>query len=228
MGGIQKFSLIDFPGKISAVIFTQGCNFRCRYCHNSELCRPLENQKAVSLENIFDFLESRRGKLEAVTITGGEPTIHPDLLRVIKKIKKLGFLTKLDTNGSNPRVLRSAIKQRLLDYIAMDIKAPLDQYKKIMGWSISPEILKESIDLIIKSGVAHEFRTTIVKSLTTKDNLCEIARIINGAEIYYLQKFIPSDKINDSKLLNSVSYSDEELQQLSRRFVEFVKNCRIR
>jgi pyruvate formate lyase activating enzyme len=230
IGGLQKFSLIDFPGKTCAIIFTQGCNFRCRYCHNPEICHLSKNQKTIPLDGVYGFLKSKVGKLDAVTITGGEPTIHSDLTKMIKKIKKMGFLVKLDTNGSNPDILRTIIKEKLVDYIAMDVKAPLnkDKYAKIMGWAISPNILRESIKIIIDSQIHHEFRTTIVKSLTTKKDLCEIAKTIKGAENYYLQKFIPSQKIYDKKLLNDTSYSDSDLQRLADEFLKFVKNCEVR
>jgi pyruvate formate lyase activating enzyme len=227
---IQKFSLIDFPGKTCATIFTQGCNFRCRYCHNPETWHPSREQKSIPLDSVYNFLKSRVGKLDAVTITGGEPTIHSDLIEVIKKIKKMGLLVKLDTNGSNTDTLITIIKERLVDYIAMDVKAPLDKdkYAKIIGWPISPNILMESIKIIIDSRINHEFRTTIAKSLTTKEDLCEIAKTIKGAENYYLQKFVPSQKINDKKLLNDTSYPYDDLQRLADEFLKFVKNCKVR
>jgi pyruvate formate lyase activating enzyme len=230
IAGIQKFSLIDFPGKTCAIIFTQGCNFRCRYCHNPETFHLPKNQKSIPLDSIYNFLESKKGKLDAVTITGGEPTIHSDLIKMIKKIRKMGFLIKLDTNGSSANTLKMIIKERLVDYIAMDVKAPLykDKYTEIMGWPISPNILRENIKIIIDSGIDHEFRTTIAKSLTTKENLREIAKTIKGAENYYLQKFVPSQKIYDKKLLNDTSYPDDELQRLADEFLEFVKNCEVR
>ncbi|HOE74858.1 MAG TPA: anaerobic ribonucleoside-triphosphate reductase activating protein [bacterium] len=228
IAGLQKFSLIDYPDKICAIIFTRGCNFRCRYCHNPEICRNLKDQTNIPLKEIYHFLQRKKGKLDAVTITGGEPTIHPDLIRMIKRIKEMGFLLKLDTNGSNPDVLETIIQKKLVDYIAMDIKAPLEKYKEIMGWPISPEVLTRSINLIINSGIHHEFRTTIAKSLTTKEDLCKIAKTIKGAESYYLQRFVPSQKIYDKSLLPDTSYSSNELVLLAEKMLKFVEKCGVR
>jgi pyruvate formate lyase activating enzyme len=134
IGGLQKFSLLDYPGKISAVVFTQGCNFRCPYCHNPELVDPERFQECIPEDEIFAFLETRRGKLEAVTVTGGEPTIQNGLSSFVRRIKDMGFMVKLDTNGSRPEVLEELIRHKLIDYIAMDIKAPLEKYEAVTGW----------------------------------------------------------------------------------------------
>jgi pyruvate formate lyase activating enzyme len=228
IGGIQKFSLIDYPGKICAIIFTRGCNFRCRYCHNPELVIPEKYAPEIPLSQIYDFLESRRDKLDAISITGGEPTQHSDLIEVIKKIKNMGFLVKLDSNGSHPEMLEKIINQKLVDYLAMDIKAPLEDYHKIMGWPVEIEKLKKSIELIINSGINYEFRTTIVKNLTNKDDLRKIAKTIQGAKKYFLQKFIPT-KINDPRLLkDESSYSNKELQELALELMVYVKYCDVR
>ena len=227
IGGLEKFSLIDFPGKTCAIIFTIGCNFRCRYCHNPELVIPEKYTPAISADEVYEFLESRRGKLDAVTITGGEPTQHDDLIDMVRKLKGMGFLVKLDSNGSRPEVLETMIAEKLVDYIAMDIKAPLDDYEKIMGWPIPAEKLRQSIELILGSGLEHEFRTTIVKSLTSLDDLRQIAETIKGAKNYYLQKFIPT-KLNDERLMGDVSYSDEELNALAKELEAFVGHCGVR
>jgi pyruvate formate lyase activating enzyme len=227
IGGLQKFSLIDYPGKTSAIIFTIGCNFRCKYCHNPELVIPKDYTKETSLPDIYDFLETRRGKLDAVCITGGEPTQHADLFEMIERIKKLGFLVKLDSNGSRPETLEGFIKKKMVDYIAMDIKAPLENYSKTIGWGIQPEKLKKSIDLIMNSGIEYEFRTTIVKSLLSKNDLEKIAQLINGAENYYLQKFIPT-KLVDPAFKKELSYSDDEMSKFAIEFRKYVKNCHVR
>jgi pyruvate formate lyase activating enzyme len=227
IGGFQKFSLIDYPGKISAIIFTIGCNFRCPYCHNPKLIIPEKKSPKISLLKIYNFLEKRRGKLDAVSITGGEPTLHTDLPEIIGKIKKMGFLVKLDSNGTRPEMLKYLIDKKLVDYLAMDIKAPLEDYSKITGNTLSIDKLKKSIDLIIDSEVKYEFRTTIVKSLTSKDDLRKIAQTIKGAENYYLQRFIPTE-IYDPSLVNEVSYSDLELKELSQELEVFVKSCNVR
>ncbi len=227
IGGLRKFSLIDYPGKTSAVIFTVGCDFRCRYCHNPELVIPEKYTSEIPLSEIYDFLESRRGKLDGVCVTGGEPTLHKDLPEMLEKIKSMGFLVKLDSNGGNPEALKNFIDKGLVDYIAMDIKAPLEDYPKITGRPASVEKLKESIDLIMKSGIEYEFRTTVAKSLTSADDLTKIARVINGAENYYLQKFIPAE-MNDPSLSDNPPYSDGELAAIAKQLEKYVKNCRIR
>lgn len=227
IGGLQKFSLIDYPGKTCAIIFTRGCNFRCRYCHNPELVIPEKYAPEIPLSQIYDFLESRRGKLDAVSITGGEPTQHSNLIEVMKIIKNLGFLVKLDSNGSRPEVFEKIIDEKLADYLAMDIKAPLEDYSKIMGWPMPVEKLKKSIELIMNSGIDYEFRTTIVKSLTSKDDLRKIVKTIQGAKKYFLQKFIPT-KLNDPSFMEEALYSDEELKKLALELVAYIKHSDVR
>jgi pyruvate formate lyase activating enzyme len=227
IGGLVKFSLNDYPGKTSAVIFTQGCNFRCRYCHNPELVIPEKYSAEIPIDDVYKFLESRIGKLDAVCITGGEPTQHSDLPEMIKKIKGMGFLVKLDTNGSRPEMIEKIIKGGNVDYIAMDIKAPFEDYKKITGVAVDTEKLKKSISLIINSNLPHEFRTTVVKSLTSFDDLRKIAESIKGADNYFLQKFVPT-KLNDPSLMNETSYTKEELKGLAVELENFVKHCGVR
>lgn len=227
IGGLQKFSLIDYPGKISAIIFTMGCNFRCAYCHNPELVIPARYTTEISFSEVFDFLDSRRGKLEAVCITGGEPTQHSGLLEMIKKIKNMGFLVKLDSNGSRPELLKELLDKKMIDYVAMDIKAPFEKYSKITGCHVFVEKIKRSIDIIMSSSIEYEFRTTIVKSLTSKDDLRKIAKTISGADNYYLQKFI-STKLVNSNLSKEVSYSENELEELAIELKKYVKNCNVR
>jgi len=227
IGGLQKFSLIDYPGKTCAIIFTIGCNFRCKYCHNPELVIPEKYAKEIPIADVYRFLENRRGKLDAVCITGGEPTQHLDLFEVVEKIKEMGFLIKLDSNGSRPEVLENFLKKKAIDYIAMDVKAPLENYSKIVGWQIRGEKIKKSIDLIMNSGIEYEFRTTIEKSLTSKNDLRKIAQTIKGAENYYLQKFIPT-KLIEPTLEKEIQYSDYELGELAEELKKYVKNCSVR
>ncbi|MFH1405072.1 MAG: anaerobic ribonucleoside-triphosphate reductase activating protein [Patescibacteria group bacterium] len=227
IAGLQKFSLIDYPGKTCAIIFTRGCNFRCKYCHNPELVIPQKYAKEIPIETIFNFLEQRRNKLDAVCITGGEPTVHADLIGVIKKIKSIGFLIKLDSNGTRPDVLKKIIDQKLVNYIAMDVKAPLEKYPKITGCKISKNKIKQSIGLIINSGIDHEFRTTVVEPLTSEDDLKNIVQMIQGAQNYYLQKFVPT-KTLDPDIINDKSLSDNILNKLIKEFSTGVTNCQIR
>jgi len=227
IGGFQKFSLIDYPGKTSAILFTTGCNFRCRYCHNPELVIPEQFAQDIPLTSIYSFLKTRKGKLDAVTITGGEPTHHNDLLEMIQEIKSLGFLIKLDSNGSRPEVLKSIIDKKLVDYLAMDIKAPLPDYAKIMGWKIPVEILRQSIQLIMNSGIEYEFRTTIVKAFTSKDDLKKIAKTIQGAKKYFLQRFSPATLIDNNCNIEK-SYSIKELEELAKELQDYIIFCGIR
>jgi len=226
IGGFQKFSLIDYPGKISCIVFTQGCNFRCPYCHNPELI-PFTPLVKIKEETILSFLEKRKGKIDAVVITGGEPTIHQDLLKFIQKIKEIGYLIKLDTNGSNPEMLEIIINHNLVDYIAMDIKAPLEKYREVIHSVISLEEVKRSIRMIMNSGIKYEFRTTVVKSQLSKEDIINIGKLVEGAELYILQKFIPS-KTLDPNFSNEKTYSDEEFKDLQRKLEKFVCRCLIR
>ncbi|OPY87280.1 MAG: molybdenum cofactor biosynthesis protein A [Smithella sp. PtaU1.Bin162] len=216
IGGLQKVSLIDYPGMICAVIFLQGCNFKCPYCHNPELVNSRLFQPCLDEDAVLNFLNTRRGKLDAVTITGGEPTIQKTLLPFIKKIRKMEFAVKLDTNGSQPQVVRALLTNKLLDFIAMDIKSPLDKYKAVAGVPIDPEKIMESISIILQTGLPCEFRTTIVKSQLTPNDILKIAALIPGAHHYVLQKFIPVKTLN-KKFLQEESYSEDELEKIKKR-----------
>jgi len=228
IGGLQKFSMIDYPGKLSAIIFTKGCNFRCGYCHNPELADFKCNARGlVSEEEVLGFLKNRKSKLDAVTVTGGEPTLQPDLIDFLRKIKKIGFLIKLDSNGSNPDILEKVIKEGLADYIAMDIKAPLERYKDVVNFSVDPERIKRSIDLIKRSGVDYEFRTTVVKSQLSEDDFEKIGNLIKGSRLYALQKFIPTKTV-DPDFLKKETYSDEEFEKMKGIMENFVESCIIR
>ncbi|MCK5096043.1 MAG: anaerobic ribonucleoside-triphosphate reductase activating protein [Candidatus Pacebacteria bacterium] len=226
-GGLQKFSLIDYPGKTCAILFTVGCNFRCPYCHNPELISLNNDTVVIEEKGILKFLENRIGKLDAVSITGGEPTLHKDLLSFMKKLKDMGFLIKLDSNGTRPLVLQKALDEKLVDYLAMDVKAPLDKYEKVTIKPINVEDIKKSIDIIKNSGIDHEFRTTVVRSLLSKDDILKIGETIAGAKRYYLQKFIAT-KTNDPKYLKETTYSDEELEELRTKIAKKVKICKVR
>ncbi len=226
IGGLQKCSLIDYPGKISAIVFTIGCNFRCPYCHNPELVNETVETE-YSESEIFDFLKTRIGKLDAVVITGGEPTLHDDLIHFMEKVKSLGFLVKLDSNGTHPYVLKEAIERKCVDYIAMDIKAPLSKYHTITGMPTNVEAIRESIALLMNSPVAYEFRTTINKALTSPEDVEEMAQAITGADAYYLQKFV-SNTILNPQLNRKITYTDEEFYELFERAKPHVKYCAIR
>ncbi len=224
IGGIQKTSLLDYPEKISTIIFTKGCNFRCGYCHNPELFSQSSSQ-VISSPDFFKFLKCRQGKIDAVVITGGEPSLQKDLFEFILKIKNLGFLVKLDTNGSFPEVLRKVLPN--IDYVAMDIKAPLEKYSKITGTDINISKIKESIDLIMNSGVEYEFRTTVVKSQLSPEDILNISKTIKGAKKYYLQKF-RTEKVLDSKFQEETTYTEEEFKKILDKIKWNIKKVELR
>ncbi len=227
IGGIQKSSLLDYPEKISAIVFTQGCNYRCGYCHNPELVGA-NIEKEMPIQNVsafFEFLKTRINKLDGVVITGGEPTLQPDLKEFIKQIKTLGFLVKLDTNGTNPEVLKELIDENLLDYIAMDIKAPIDKYSNIVNVKINTDNIKKSIELIMNSNVDYEFRTTVIQNQLSFNDFEKIGQMIKGAKKYYLQKFI-SSKILDENLANEKTYSQKDFEKIItilKKYINFVE-----
>jgi len=219
--------LIEYPGKISAIAFTQGCNFRCPYCHNPELVDPELYGDCLPEEMVFSFLEKRKGKLDAVTITGGEPTIHHDLIDFIERVKRIGYLVKLDTNGSCPHVLKQLINGRLVDYIAMDMKGPLHKYKTVTKSKIDEGKIKESIEMIMKSGLPYEFRTTIPKRLLQEDDLVEMGMFLRNATCYVLQPFIPT-KTLDKRFQKYEAYSQEEMEYLRDRLKKDVPAVQLR
>jgi pyruvate formate lyase activating enzyme len=227
IGAYLKFSLIDYPGKVCAIIFTQGCNFRCPYCHNPELVNSELWGASVPEEEIFQFLKSRQGKLEAVEITGGEPTLQPDLATFLGKIKKLNYLVKLDSNGSRPEVLKKIIELGLVDYLAMDVKAPLEKYQEVTNSPVEPEKIRRSIEIIMNSGLAYEFRTTVVKSQLGRKDILKIGELIKGAQLYVLQKFVPS-KVLKPEFIEEATYSGQEFRYLKNDCQEFVVECIVR
>lgn len=227
IGAIQKFSMVDYPGKLSAIIFTQGCNFRCPYCHNPELVEPDKFQNTIPISEIKYFLEKRKGKLSAVCITGGEPTIHNDLPEMIKIIKKMGFSVKLDTNGTNPQMLEKLINQEILDYIAMDIKAPLDKYPMVTNSEVNLKNIEKSIKLIRNSKVTYEFRTTVLKLFLNNNDLLKIRDLISGAEKYYIQNFV-SIKTLDNSLQNQELTTNLDLDIIKNDFRNYFDKFAVR
>ncbi|MGD9153155.1 MAG: anaerobic ribonucleoside-triphosphate reductase activating protein [Gammaproteobacteria bacterium] len=189
IGGIQSFTLSDYPGYCAAIIFTIGCNFRCPYCHNKSLCD--ESAAQITEKEIMDFLITKQGKLDGVVITGGEPTIQTDLENFIQKIKELNYIVKLDTNGSYPNVLTRLITKGLLDYIAMDIKAPFSIYDKLAGTQVSISAIYHSIKIIASSGIEHVFRTTWDKKLLTEYDISVIKSLLPAGSKFITQKCTP-------------------------------------
>lgn len=228
IGGLEKTSLLDYPGKISAIIFTYGCNLRCSYCHNPELViEEFDEKHSVSEEELLKFLERKKGKLDAVVITGGEPLLHADLEKLIIKIRDMGFLIKLDTNGLLPSKLRDLIRKNLLDYIAMDIKYPADDYPIMTGIATVMEKIRDSIRIIMNSGVDYEFRTTYVKGIHTFRSAKYIGQLIQGAKLYYVQNFRDGKTITQGFDSNN-SFTDKELRRIKREAGLYVKKTIIR
>jgi len=225
IGAFQKFSMIDYPGKTCAIIFTTGCNFRCPFCHNKELVLPEEFPEPVDFEEVKNFLKSRVGLLDAVEFTGGEPLINRDILTYVKEIKDMGFLVKIDTNGSVPSVLKEVIPYA--DYVAMDIKAPLEKYHLASGVAFDVRSIKESVDIIIKEAKDYEFRTTIFKNfIEGKEDMIAIGKLIEGAKIYYIQR--PHfDKVLDPNYQFKL-HSAKELEELKEAVKPYVKEVIIR
>lgn len=227
IGGLQRISLIEYPGRISAIVFTQGCNFRCPYCHNPELVDPDQYAPLIQEEEVFAFLEKRRGKLDAVTVTGGEPTLQADLERFLFTIRNMGYLIKVDTNGSHPDVLEKLIRTGLVDYLAMDLKGPLTKYRRIASVKVAAPAIRESIDLITASGIEHEFRTTVVRSQLDLPDLLSMAKMVKKADCYVLQPFVPARTL-DPSFLAETSYSPEEFSAIRERLEKEVRRVIVR
>jgi len=235
IGGLQKLTLIDYPGKIVATVFLIGCNFRCPYCHNPELVDPkqIKNQVQIKELDFFKFLDKRINLLDGVCITGGEPTVSPDLPRFIKKIKKRGFLVKLDTNGSNPKMLKFLIKNNLIDFIAMDVKTSISKYNKVKAKNKIPQI-KESINIIKNSNKDYEFRITVVPRIVDKKDIKEIGKWLEGAKKFVIQQFRPvsstegSIKSLDPSFENIKPYSLQTLQKMVKILKPYIDTVELR
>lgn len=226
-GGFIPCTIIDYPGKTACMVFTIGCNFRCPYCHNPELVDET-TENTIPSASVLSFLKKRKGMLDGVVITGGEPTIHgEELLSFMRRVKKLGFFVKLDTNGTNPDFLKAALKEKLLDYIAMDVKAPLRAYHHIAGRPVNTRAIRESIELLMKGAVLYEFRTTVVKALLSPADIEAIAKEIAGAERFYLQKFVPATILNP-QFKRKTTYTDEEFESLRKKAAAHVAYCGVR
>jgi len=227
IGYLQKSSFIDYPGKISAIIFTQGCNFRCGYCHNPELVDPGLFSEQIDLDDIIAFLEKRKGKIDAVVITGGEPTIHKDLPIFTKRIKDMGYLVKVDTNGTNPDILEDVISHGSVDYIAMDLKAPIEKYEYVVKVKVDRDAIASSVSMIMNSGVDYEFRTTLVRGLLVPDDILKIGDMIRGARQYVLQNFVSSKHL-DKDFITANSFSVAMLAELKLKLDSMLGNVIVR
>lgn len=216
LGGFQKLTLLDYPGKIAATVFTVGCSFRCPFCHNPELVDLRLAHNEESEKAFFEFLAKRKNRLEGVCVTGGEPTIQPDIIEFIKKIKAEGFLVKLDSNGTRPDVLKKLIDQKLIDYIAMDIKSPLENYDEVTGSKVDKDRIRLSVNLIMHSHLPYEFRTTVVPGLHCEEDFEKIAKWISGAPAYYLQEYREEQKILDPNLKKKTKGKKIDLEKIKK------------
>ena len=193
--GLQKTTLLDFPGKVACTVFTAGCNFRCPFCHNATLVISPDMSELIAEDEFFAFLKKRVGILDGVCITGGEPLLQRDVEEFIKKIRELGLAVKLDTNGAYPERLKAIINQGLVDYVAMDIKNSKEKYALTAGADVNIDKISKSVDILMTSGVEYEFRTTVVRELHSHDDINSIGKWIAGAQRYFLQSFIDSGEL---------------------------------
>ncbi len=213
INGLQKVSFIDYPGHIVATIFFGGCNFRCPYCHNSGLVHNIGLPR-IPVEELYEHLENRRGKLDGICITGGEPTLNPHLPTIIEGVKERGFKVKLDTNGTNPRMLGDLLSRGMVDYVAMDIKAPPERYGEVVRRPVRIDAIQRSIDLIRTTAPDYEFRTTIVRDLITARDLQKIGEWLHGSKRYALQQFRPTNTL-DPSYRHKKAYTLEEMEEFA-------------
>lgn len=224
--GIQKLTLLDYPGKMACTVFTAGCNLRCPFCHNASLVVNPPKESAYSQEEIFSFLKKRKGILDGVAITGGEPLIQSDLEEFIVKTRELGYSVKLDTNGTNPEKLRKLIDNNLLDYVAMDIKGSKNSYSQCVGIpNYDTTKIEKSVEILKAGNIDYEFRTTVAKGLHTTQDIAEIGEWLRGAKRYFLQGFEDSGDLIGFGLS---AFSKEQMLELQEIMKQYVPNCEVR
>ena len=228
ISGLQKLTLLDFPGTVSCTVFTAGCNFRCPFCHNASLVLPDRLQGDPNgVDTVLDFLRKRQGLLEGVAVTGGEPLLHADMADFLRKIRELGYRIKLDTNGSFPDRLRELIEEGLVDRVAMDIKNDPALYAKTAGLrALDLSAIERSKNLLLEGRIDYEFRTTVVKGLHTRESLLEAARWIEGAKEYYLQQYKDSGNLIRPEGLGA--FSNEEMHALCEVVAEILPTVQLR
>ncbi len=224
--GFQKTTLLDYPGHVAATVFTGGCNFRCPFCQNGSLVLDPESQPLISEEEVLAHLEKRRGILEGVCITGGEPTLQPDLAGFIRRVKSMGYLVKLDTNGYRPEVLRELLQEGLPDYVAMDIKASPGRYPEAAGLKdLQFQRISESICLLREGKIPWEFRTTVVKGIHREEEFEEIGKMLQGCQAYYLQGFRESDDVIQK---GYEAFSAEEMKKMADLAGKYIDKVQLR
>ena len=225
--GLEKLSLVDYDGVVAATVFTGGCNFRCPFCHNGVLVKNTKSLGVIPEKEIFDYLLKRKGIIEGVCISGGEPTLNSDLPEFCEKIKKLGLKVKLDSNGTNPDMIKTLAENKLIDYVAMDIKNDRQNYAKIIGLdSFDTKKIEKNVDFLINGKVDYEFRTTLIYEFHKIDNIIAIGEWIQGAEKYFLQKFKNGDNCLDAKSLTEVP--EKQAFDFLNAVSQFVKHVKLR
>ena len=224
--GMQKMTLLDYPGYVACTLFTGGCNFRCPFCHNALLVLDLDENYTIPEEEVLAFLKKRQGLLDGVCVTGGEPLINKDIGDFLSKVKELGFKIKLDTNGTNPALLKELVSQNLVDYVAVDIKNSPEKYAETVGLkSFDMSTINETVNFLMNGSVDYEFRTTVTKQFHTEKSMEEAARFIRGAKRYFLQNFVDSGNLIGSGITGQ---SKEEMEKLLAVVKKYVPDSHLR
>jgi len=226
IGGFQKTSLLDYPDTLSAIIWTIDCNFRCPFCYNKTLVEG--DVESIPENEVLSFLKKRKGMLEGLVISGGEPFLQENLINFITKVKNLNYQIKIDTNGMFPKKLKELVDKKLVDYVAMDVKAPKDKYNKLAGVKVDINKIQESINIIKNEIACYEFRTTFIPDLLKKEDIIDIAKWLQGSERFYLQQFKNKPPLVSSKFNNIVPYTKEYLSETLEAIKPYFKTCEIR
>lgn len=226
IGGFQEISLLDYPGKVATIIWTTGCNFRCPFCYNPDMV--LDKTDHVPVEDFISFLTKRKGKIDAVSISGGEPFLQPDLSDFITRVKNFGFLVKVDTNGSFPSKLEELLEKELVDYVSMDVKSSKKHYSEITKVSINIDDINRSIQIIKNKAPDYEFKTTVIPTYHTEGDIIEIAKWIKGAKRYYLQQFKSDTTLLSSETASVKPYPVDVLKKMCGKVSSYVDHCMVR
>jgi pyruvate formate lyase activating enzyme len=226
--GFQKTSLIDFAPYTASTVFIGGCNFRCKFCHNPSLVLKHNEILGISEQEILDYISMKKKWIDGVCLTGGEPTLYPSLIGFIEKLKALGMLVKLDTNGTNPEMLKRLIDDKLVDSVAMDVKADILRYNEITNMEVDVDKIKQSIKTIIDSGIAHEFRTTVVPGLVEKQDIKQISKMLSGAKKFAIQNFRGNVDLIDNSLKGIKGFSKKELEEMKKIASEYFEEVEVR
>lgn len=231
ISAINKLTLVDYPGKLAAIIFTAGCNMRCGYCHNAEFVLPERIEKLkdhfIPFEAVKNFLQSRKGLLDAVVFCGGEPTMQSDLLERMEEVKAMGFLVKLDTNGLRPDIIKTALEKGIVDYIAMDLKTSLKQYPDLVRMPVDRQKIEESIDLVMHSGIEYEFRSTILSDHHDRETLEDMGKLIQGAKTWAIQNF-RNKSVLDPAFKEKTGFTPRQMDEIKAFLKPFVKKLEVR